>query len=62
MEFNPAKYKNQYARDHYDRLYINLPKGTKEQMRTRALELGYMDKGKPSISAYIYNLFRQDMK
>ena len=58
--FNSVEYRNQYAREHYDRIYLCMPKGTKELMLRRASELEYENKGKPSIAAYIYHLFQQD--
>ena len=59
--FDSVEYRNQYAREHYDRIYLCMPKGTKELMLRRASELGYENKGKPSIAAYIYHLFREDI-
>lgn len=47
-------YKNQYTRDHYERINIALPKGMKDQFKARASEKGM------SLSAYIIDLMRQD--
>jgi hypothetical protein len=47
-------YKNQYNRDHYERINIALPKGMKEIFKARASEKGM------SLSAYIVDLMRQD--
>lgn len=60
--FNPVAYRNEYVREHYDRLSILLPKGTKKLMMARAAELGYINKGKPSITAYLLGLYQNDVQ
>ena len=60
--FNPVAYRNEYVREHYDRLSILLPKGTKKLMLARAAELGYINRGKPSITAYLLGLYQQDVQ
>lgn len=46
--------KNRYNNKHYDRLYIMLPKGTKDQVKERAKAVGL------SVNAYIVSLIRKD--
>ena len=60
--FDPVTYRNEYVRNHYDRLNILLPKGTKELMLARAAELGYINRGKPSITAYLLGLYQKDVQ
>lgn len=60
--FDPVTYRNEYVRNHYDRLNILLPKGTKKLMLARAAELGYINKGKPSITAYLLGLYQKDVQ
>lgn len=59
--FDSVKYKNEYAKTHYDQILLNFPKGSKQRMQKRAAELGCISKGKPSISAYMYRLYQQDI-
>lgn len=60
--FDSVSYQNEYIRNHYDRITIIFPRGTKQRMQNRAAELGYISKGKPSISAYLYHLYQQDVQ
>ena len=60
--FDPVTYRNEYVRNHYDRLNILLPKSTKKLMLARAAELGYVNKGKPSITAYLLGLYQNDVQ
>lgn len=55
-------YRNNYTRNHYDRLTICFPVGTKKHMQERAKELGCITNGQPSISAYLYHLHQQDVQ
>ena len=59
--FNSVVYRNQYSRNHYDRITICVPVGTKERMQERAAELGLISKGRPSVTAYLYGLYQQDI-
>lgn len=49
-----TEYKNQFNREHYDRINIALPKGMKEAFKERAKSKGM------SLNAYIVDLMRQD--
>lgn len=60
--FDSVAYKNNYTRNHYDRLTVCFPVGTKQHMQERAQELGCITNGQPSISAYLYHLHQQDVQ
>ena len=60
--FDSVAYRNQYAKRKYDRLSICFPAGTKKLMLERAEELGYISKGKPSITAYLFGLYQADIR
>lgn len=60
--FNSVDYKNSYNRAHYDIVRLSFPKGTKRLMLQRAEEQGYIVKGKPSVSSYLYHLFQADIE
>lgn len=60
--FNSIDYRNSYNKEHYDIMRVNFPKGTKQMMVKRAEEAGYINKGKPSVSAYLYHLFLNDFE
>lgn len=38
--FDSVKYRNQFIRENYDRLYITLPKGIKDKLKDYAAEHG----------------------
>ena len=59
--FNSVVYRNKYSKDHYDRITICVPAGTKVRMQERAAELGLISKGRPSVTAYLYGLYHQDV-
>lgn len=48
-------YKNQHCREHYDRIYLTIPKGEKERVRTAASALGM------SVNEYLYALVCDDL-
>lgn len=54
-KFNATNYKNQYAKDNYDRIALTVPKGLKDIIKKRASELNV------SINEYINSLIRKDM-
>ena len=54
--FNPTKYKNDFQKQKYDRLIVNVPKGEGNVIKAHAKE-----KGK-SLNAYVVDLIRSDMK
>lgn len=55
-EFNAIKYKNDFARDNYDRCAINVPKGKKKIIEEYCKAKGYK-----SLNAYINDLINKDM-
>ncbi len=40
MAFNPSKYKNNFAKENYDRIALNVPKGEKERLKQIAKQRG----------------------
>lgn len=55
-EFNATEYKNQFAKENYDRCIFNVPKGKK-----KAIEEHYKAKGYKSLNSYINDLINADM-
>lgn len=55
-EFNATKYKNDFAKETYDRASINFPKG-----RKIIIEEHYKAKGYKSLNAYVMALIEEDM-
>lgn len=55
-EFNATKYKNDFAKEAYDRASINFPKG-----RKAVIEEHYKAKGYKSLNAYVNALIAADM-
>lgn len=55
-EFNPTKYKNDFAKEAYDRASINFPKGHKA-----VVEAHFKAKGYKSLNAYVNALIDADM-
>lgn len=60
--FNSVDYRNSYNKEHYDIVRVSFPKGAKQLMMQRAEEQGYIVKGKPSVSSYLYHLFQADIE
>ena len=56
-EFNATKYKNDFAKETYDRASINFPKGQK-----KVIEEHFKAKGYKSLNAYINDLIKADME
>ena len=56
-KFNDSKYKNQFAKDNYDRLNIQVKKGTKAK-----IEEHRKNKGFKSLNDYVTALIYNDMK
>ena len=56
MAFEQFKYQNDYNKEKYDRIPINVPKGQKELIKTYATLKGYS-----SINAYVVALINADM-
>lgn len=55
-EFNYSKYVNDFVKEKYDRLSIQVPKGNKAKIEAFRKEKGYS-----SLNAYINELIRRDM-
>lgn len=53
-KFNPVKYRNDYDKEHYDKMLLSFPKGTKEIIKAKAKEAG------KSISQYVLDLVNAD--
>lgn len=58
-KFNQIKYQNEYNKEKYVRLEINLYKGEKEIFKEQARKRGYKDK---EFSKYIRDLIYDDIK
>lgn len=56
-DFNATKYKNEFAKNAYDRVSINLPKGKKEIVLKYCKEKGYT-----SLNSYVNDLINKDME
>ena len=54
--FNQSKYVNDFAKQNYDRLNIQVPKGQKA-----VIEAHWKAKGYKSLNAYVNDLITQDM-
>lgn len=52
-EFDSVKYRNEYAKEHYERLNILLPKGSKALIKKQAQEAG------KSVSQYILDVIKE---
>ena len=57
MAFNQSKYANEFAKEKYDRLNIQVPKGHKA-----IIEEHWKAKGYKSLNAYVNDLIRKDME
>ncbi|MEY8352124.1 hypothetical protein AALB39_02085 [Lachnospiraceae bacterium 54-53] len=55
-DFNSTKYKNDFAKEAYDRASINFPKGQKA-----VIEAHWKAKGYKSLNSYINDLIQADM-
>ena len=53
-KFNPVKYKNDYDREHYERVNLSLPKGSKDLIKGKAEKVG------KSVSQYVLDLVKKD--
>ena len=52
-----SDYDNQYAKENYDRIIVQVKKGEKEFIKAYAKEKGYT-----SLNAYINELIKKDME
>ena len=57
MGFNQSKYANEFAKEKYDRLNIQVPKGKKS-----IIEEHYKYKGYKSLNAYVNDLIDRDIQ
>jgi hypothetical protein len=57
-----SKVIERYKAKMYDRLYVFVPKGEKERIADQAERKGFIQRGKPSINAYIKSLIDNDLK
>lgn len=55
-EFNQSKYIQDYMKNNYDRIVVQVPKGRREQIKAYAKETGYS-----SLNAYIIDVINRDM-
>ena len=56
MSFIKSNYDNQYIKDHYDRLNVQIPKGQKERLKAYLAAQGYN-----SLNDYINKLISCDL-
>ena len=57
MGFNQSKYADEFAKEKYDRLNIQVPKGKKS-----IIEEHYKNKGYKSLNAYVNDLIDRDIQ
>ena len=55
-EFNSSKYKNDFAKEKYDRIALNVPKGMKSRIDEYRKQKGFK-----SLNDYINEIIRRDM-
>lgn len=55
-KFNEVKYKNDFAKEKYDRIIVNVKKGQRNQIDEYRKAKGYA-----SLNSYINELIRKDM-
>ena len=55
-EFNASKYKNDFAKEKYDRIALNVPKGMKSKIDEYRKQKGFK-----SLNDYINEVIRRDM-
>lgn len=54
--FDSVKYKNDFQRDHYDRIALNVPKGQKEIIKAYASSVG------KSVNTFIWECIQKGME
>jgi uncharacterized protein (DUF1778 family) len=54
-KFDPVKYRQGYDREHYERVNLSLPKGSKQIIQDRAKAYGL------STSQYVMNLVQEEI-
>lgn len=55
-KFNATKYKNDFQKEKYDRIIVNVPKGEKQIINKKAIELGYK-----SLNSFIVDLIKEKL-
>ena len=55
-KFNPVKYRQGYDREHYERVNLSLPKGSKQIIQSRAKAYGL------STSQYMMGLVQKEIE
>lgn len=55
--FNATKYKNDFQKEKYDRIIVNVPKGQKENIEKASKEAGYK-----SLNAYVVSAIDEKMQ
>ncbi len=56
MAFNKVRYDNNYQKENYDRIILNVPKGEREKIKKHAILKGYNN-----TTEYIRELIKNDM-
>lgn len=54
--FDPVKYKNDFQKEKYDRIIVNVPKGRKEEIVRYAKKQGYN-----SLNAFVVQAIEEKM-
>lgn len=55
-KFDPTKYKNDFQKEKYDRIIVNVPKGDKAVIDENAKKQGYK-----SLNAFVVDAIREKM-
>ena len=55
-KFDSTRYKSKFAKEHYDRFLVTLPKGEKDVIKAYAAERGQ------SLNAFVMNAIREKMQ
>ena len=56
-KFNPTKYKNDFQKEKYDRIIVNVPKGQKEIIDEVAKQKGYK-----SLNAFVVDAINEKLE
>lgn len=56
-KFNPTKYKNDFQKEKYDRIIVNVPKGQKETIEEAAKVRGYK-----SLNAFVVDAINEKLE
>lgn len=56
-KFDAVKYKNDFQKEKYDRIIVNVPKGEREPIKEHALNHGFT-----SLNSYIVYATKEQMK